>query len=337
MLVNLCLIAGGLLAGETAAWERFEATQIHMGTSFKIVLYAGDQTTANLAFSAAFDRVRQLNAIMSDYDSSSELSRLCQSSPTDEPVPVSADLALVLAKSQDLARESQGAFDVTVGPLTRLWRRARRQGQLPDADRLAVARRSVGFHHLHIDRKARTAQLLKPDMRIDLGGIAKGYAADEALAAIRRRGIRRAIVDAGGDMSIGDPPPETTGWKIGISVLQRGAAPDQFLSLANCGIATSGDAWQFIEIGGTRYSHILDPKTGMGLTERIGVTVLARDCTTADSLASAISVLGPKRGVSLAEKRKVSTRILRAAGDGAEEIVSGTFADRIRKLGEPVR
>ena len=136
-------------------------------------------------------------------------------------------------------------------------------------------------------------------MRLDLGGIAKGYAADEALRVLCTRGIDRALVDAGGDVVIGDPPPGRIGWRIGIAPLEVDGAPSRYLTLAQSAIATSGDAFQFVEIGGQRYSHIVDPRTGFGLNHRQSVTVRARDGITADSLATAVSVLGPEEGLQL--------------------------------------
>jgi thiamine biosynthesis lipoprotein len=155
-------------------------------------------------------------------------------------------------------------------------------------------------------------------MRLDLGGIAKGFATDEALAALARNGIDRAMVNASGDMSLGAPPPGSEGWKIGIAPLDADEPPSRFLRLERCGVATSGDLWQFVEINGRRYSHILDPRTGMGLTERSSVTVVAPDGITADSLASAVSVLGPDRGLLLAEET-----------EGASALVVTRFAEKI--------
>jgi len=287
-----------------------------MGVEFQITLYAGGEKAANAALEAAFERINQLNSIMSDYDSSSELSRLGQTAPSKEPVKLSKELFLVLAKAQSLSRRTGGAFDVTVGPLTKLWRRARRRKQMPEAGDLAAARAATGYRRLELDAKTRTARLLRPNMRLDLGGIAKGYAADEALAVLRRRGITRAVVNGSGDMAIGDPPPRKKGWEVGVNPRAPGGPPSEFLLLANCGVAASGDMYQFVEIDGRRYSHILDPRTGLGLTDRSSVTVVARDCMTADSLASAVSVLGPKDGLKLVKETPgAEARILRIEGD----------------------
>lgn len=281
---------------------RFESTQPQMGLPFRIVLYAPTATAATNATRAAFARIAQLNDVLSDYDTDSELSRLSRTAGEGRAVPVSSDLWQVLQRSQDLAERTDGAFDVTVGPFVNLWRKSRREKQLPRPDLLAEAAARVGWRKLQLDSRRRTATLLAPDMRLDLGAIAKGYAVDEALKVLRRHGITRALVAGGGDMAVGDPPPEKPGWKIEVAALDVTNAPAaRFVLLANAALATSGDVFQHLEIDGRRYSHIVDPHTGIGLTDHSLVTVIAPDCTTADSLATAVSVLGPDKGLRLIE------------------------------------
>jgi thiamine biosynthesis lipoprotein len=171
----------------------------------------------------------------------------------------------------------------------------------------------VGWKKLELDSRNRTAKLLAPDMRLDLGAIAKGFAVDEALKVLRRHGITRALVAGGGDMAVGDPPPGKRGWKIEIVALDvTNAPPARFVLLANVALATSGDLFQHVEVDGRRYSHIVDPQTGVGLTDHSLVTVIAADCTTADSLATAVSVLGPEKGLRLVEATSgAAVRIVR--------------------------
>jgi thiamine biosynthesis lipoprotein len=294
------LVALACVAGE-GELHRFQAERPAMGTKFTIVLYAPAAEAAERAFEAAFARIVELNAVFSDYDESSEACRLSRTSGSGQAVAVSGDMWTVLQRSQQIAEATGGAFDVTVGPLTKLWRRARRQHQLPDAERLQQARAAVGWQHVRLDAAQRTVALAVPGMRLDFGGIAKGYAVDEALQKLRALGLCRALVNASGNMAIGDPPPDKNGWKIGIAPLDPQQLPTRFLHLANCGVATSGDGWQFVEIAGRRYSHILDPHTGMGLTQRSSVTLLAPDGMTADGLAK-VCVLGPQRGLELIER-----------------------------------
>jgi len=288
----------GVAPGEPAA-ERFQFTQMEMAVPIKIVLYSEDASTASRAAEAAFARIHQLNAVLSDYDPESELRRLCRSTGSGGYIAVSEDLWQVLNYAQAVAERSDGAFDVTIGPVVRLWRRARRNGQLPTPEQLASARALVGRDLLKVDSEQRSAALLKHEMRLDLGGIAKGYAIDKALEVLEKFGIKRALVDAGGDIVLGDPPPDRPGWQIGIARLEVDGPPTRVLTLSNTAIATSGDSWQFVEIDGRRYSHIVDPRTGLGLTDHSSVTIIARDGMVADALASAVSVLGPEQGMKL--------------------------------------
>jgi thiamine biosynthesis lipoprotein len=272
-----------------------------MGTTFRIVLYAQDDAAARAASARAFARIARLDETLTDYQPTSELSRITREA-IGHPVHVSDDLLSVLLPAQDLARRSGGAFDITVGPLTRLWRRARREIELPARDELDAARTATGFERLHLDAQAHTVWVDRPGMQLDAGGIAKGFAADEALRMLAASRCPRAIVAAGGDIAIGDPPPGRPGWEIALAGLDtERAAPGSPLTLSHAGVSTSGDAEQWVEIGGTRYSHILDPRTGRPLTGHSSVSVVAGDATTSDMLATAVDVLGPDAGRRLVD------------------------------------
>jgi thiamine biosynthesis lipoprotein len=319
---------GNSATGDVAL-DKFQSSEIHMGVDFTIVLYAPDQKAANRAFRAAFDRIEQLNKVMSDYDPESELSRLSDASPTPAPVPLSDDLFHVLWRANSWSEKTGGAFDVTVGPVVRLWRRARRRRQLPSKQRLEEARKAVGYRNLRLNPDKQTAAMLKADMRLDLGGIAKGYAVDEALRTLRGLGIRRALVNGSGDIGAGDPPPGKPGWTVGVAPLKPGGKPSLLLSIADQAVATSGDAFQYVEIDGRRYSHIVDPHTGLGLSDHSSVTIVAPKCTTADALASSVSVLGPRKGLALVERTKdAAALIVRKPGKKVETYRSERF-DRL--------
>jgi thiamine biosynthesis lipoprotein len=282
--------------------SRFEFRQTHMGSEFTLILYSADAAKARRGSEAAFARIAQLDAAFSDYQPESELMRLCDQAG-GPPVKVSSDLVSILNRSKDMAARSGGAFDPTVGPVVRLWRRARRTRELPRADLLAKARGLVGIDKLTIDEQAGTIQLARKGMKLDLGGIAKGFASDEALATLRREGIGQALVAGAGDIAAGDPPPGAKGWTVGIAPLEQtpDARPSRFLALSHACVSTSGDAERFVVIDGVRYSHIVDPRTGLGLTGRVSVTVVADDGATSDSLATAATVLGPEQGLKLVE------------------------------------
>lgn len=296
-------------SGTAGTPRRLEFVAPHMGTLFRIVLFAADETDARAAATAAFARVGELNRLMSDYDPQSELMRL-ERQPAGTAVVVSAELFDVLQRSQRLAAASDGAFDVTLGPVVRLWREARRTRRRPTDSERDAARRTVGHEKLRLDPAKRTVTLLAPGMQLDLGGIAKGFAADEALAVLHRLGFAQAMVAASGDLALGDAPPGAPGWKVEIAPFKQPLPEPLVLVAANVGISTSGDTEQFVEIGGVRYSHIVDPATALGLTAPVAVTVIARNAAQADSLATAGSVLAIHSREKLADCLGDSARAL---------------------------
>jgi thiamine biosynthesis lipoprotein len=307
---------------------RFTFQEPHMGTLFRIVLYAPDEASAKKAARAAFDRVAELNKIMSDYLADSELMQLCKKAG-GPPTAVSDDLFKVLRQAQDIARDTGGAFDVSVSPLVRLWRTARKTRSLPDPDALKKALERVDYRKIKLDAERRTVQLLIVGMLLDLGGIAKGYAADAALEVLRRHGFTRALVAAGGDVRAGEPPPDAKGWKVGVTPLRDpNGEPSHYLLIAGAAVSTSGDAHQNLEIGGKRYSHIVDPKTGIGLPGRRAVTVVAPDGALADALATAVCVLGAEKGLQLVENRSSCAAMFVCEADG---VVHATSSSRFAK------
>jgi len=287
------------------ALERFAFTEPHLGTHVRLVLYAPNAVQAERAASNAFARVRALDAVLSDYKDDSELRRLGRSTGSTEVGP---DLWAVLSNAQNVSRASGGAFDVTVGPLVMMWRQARISGRLPPKTVLEKRLAVVGWEKLKLakaggDRIGGTVTP-PPRTRLDVGGIAKGYIADRVLASLAADGCVHAMVDAGGDLALGLAPPGKEGWRVVVerpSAQGEGEGEDEgegegkgedVLELASCGVASSGATYQFLELGGTRYSHIVDPRTGLGTTHGWQVTVTAPNAMLADAWASAFSVLG---------------------------------------------
>jgi thiamine biosynthesis lipoprotein len=275
-----------------------------MGVPWTVTVHAATTAAGERGVAAALDEVERLEAILSDYRPDSELSRLSAAAPTTHPVPVSDDLWAVLSRAEVFRKESDGAFDPTVGPLTTLWRQSRRSGVLPLEAKLAAARGAVGPGALVLRDDPRGVLLTRPRMRLDLGGIGMGYAIDRALAILTAQGIDSALVDASGDVGVSAPPPGQSGWRIAIDPIPGtpAAATGQIL-LTHAAITTSGDARQSVAIGGRRYSHIVDPRTGIGIDGPAAVTVIAPDATAADALATAANVLGPVRGRTLLENQ----------------------------------
>jgi FAD:protein FMN transferase len=337
VVLTALLLLGAASAAPGASLERFEFRQIHMGVQTRIVLYAPSEADAVAAATHAFRRIAVLDSIMSDYRADSELSRLV-SAAGGPPVSVSRELFHVVSRAQQLARLSDGAFDITAGPWVRQWRQARRSGALASPDERHAAARRVGWQHIRLDSAARTIQLLLPGMQLDLGGIGKGYAADEAVAVLRAHGVDRALVEMGGDIVVSGPPPGECGWSIRLPNASADPAP---VRLAHAAVSSSGDVEQFVEIGGERFSHIVDPRTGLGLRDRIAVTVIAPDGITADALSTLLSVLGAERGRSLLPAHFPGTRAhfryLGAAPDAEVPlpVTIGRLPERVGKAVAP--
>ena len=266
---------------------RFTLVEYHMGIDARIVLYAPSQEIANRACEAAFKRIADLEQSMSDYRPTSELMQFC-AKPRGTRVKLSPDLFKVLERSQHISKQTGGRFDCTVGPLVQLWRKARKSKVLPSSEEILATKKLVSYRFLHLDRRNQTAWLDRDGMKLDLGGIAKGYASDEALRKLQENGVKAALIEMGGDLVLGDAPPNTEGWSVQIP----NAGKTVFLK--NCAISSSGDTEQFVEIGGKRYSHVVDTRTGFGLTERVQATMIAKDGFTTDPLSTALTILYEK-------------------------------------------
>jgi thiamine biosynthesis lipoprotein len=307
ILVLVCLAGCGSSSGH--GLTRFSYTQVQMGSPARIVLFARDEAQARVAARAAYARLAELDSILSDYRQDSETNRLC-AQPAGRWTAISSDLFRVLDRARGISEQTGGSFDCTVGPLTRRWREARREGKLPPARELAELRTRVGWTRVALDPQAQAARLEVEGMGLDFGGIGKGYAADRAVEVMRGLGVSRCLVDFGGDVAAGDPPPGARAWRVEIET-GYGSGPRPVVWIANGGVATSGDTEQFIEFRGRRYSHILDPATGLGLTTRTAATVVACDGATADALASAACVLGAERAERLlGHERGVGVRLV---------------------------
>lgn len=264
--------------------DRFEYATIAMGSKCRVVLHAETEAIAAAAAAKAQAEIERLTAILSDYDDTSEAMRLVRG-PVGVWQDASPDLIDVLQKSRTVWEASEGLFDPSLGSLTRLWRESMRSGLAPDPAHLATARAASSFEHVHIDAAAGRIRIGRAGLILDFGAIGKGYAADRALAVITGLGHPDALVELGGDLAVGAAPPGHSGWTV--------QTPGGPIEIAHAGVATSGPTFRFVDIGGVRYSHILDPRTGLGLTTPGTVTVTAPSGWLADALATAASVGGP--------------------------------------------
>ena len=283
--------------------EILSFSKILMGTEVRIMVCAKDDQNLRNAIESTYTEGERLSTIFSDYDAQSEVSRFSKTSGSGKFFALSEELFEVLEYSQNLSRQSNGAFDVTIGPLSRLWRVARFQKRLPDEKKLAEAIKRSGFENLILKKSSRMGRLKLPAMMIDLGGIAKGYITDQMLEKMKSMGYPRCLIDAGGDLTIGDAPKKRSGWMVEVGGQNHPDLP--ILELANCAVATSGDTEQFLEISGIRYSHLIDPKTGYGLTNRSQVTVIATNCMTADSVASTSLAIGIEHSREFLKQKKI--------------------------------
>jgi FAD:protein FMN transferase len=307
------------VAGEL---RRFDFERLQMGAVVRIVIYGDDEDKARSAAFGAFERIEALEQIISDYRGDSELSKL-SGRAWREPVVVSPELYEILDRSLRLARLTDGTLDVTVKPLVELWKLAEKLGRLPSAEELREARERTGHGNILLNPRTRSVRFRVPGTKLDLGAVGKGHAVDLARRFLAAEGFRTVLIDAGGDLWVGDPPPGRKGWRV---VLEDDINPAPVLELANTAIATSSDVYRFVEIEGVRYSHIVDPRSGIGLRHRGTVTVIAPDGLTADGLATALSVLDPDFGMGVVGRMEgVEARISREAAEGHIVCTSSGF------------
>jgi FAD:protein FMN transferase len=304
------------------ALKMFESVEPHMGTLMRITLYAQDTSQAVSAFRAAFARIAELDEALTDYQPQSELNRLTRSA-VKHPVRVSQDLLTVLLKSKQYSEETDGAFDVTIGPVTHLWRAARKAHAIPSQKEIDDARARTGFRKLHIDEAAQTVEVDEPGMQLDVGGIAKGYAADEALAVLAKHGIRSALVAASGDLTFSEAPPGQPGWRIEVDPTGRVTGPlTRVLLLTHAAVSTSGDREQHLDASGHRYSHVVDPHSGVGLTSGMAATVVAPKGIDADAASLVVDVLGAKAGVAFVERKPQLAAFVIVAEQGKQQAIA---------------
>jgi len=289
------LAAGGIFVRFAAQPGPFRAAFLVMGTAAQFHLYCQDQAQAERAFSAGRAEFDRINALCNVRDPESELARL-NASAAEKPFVCSPELWLLLVESRRAWRLTEGAFDVTVKPLMDLWGFYRKEkNALPSSAEVEQIRKVVGFEKLRLNDAERSVFFPVPGMALDLGGIAKGRAADLAAEAILRTGVRSGIIDLGGNLRfLPDPPPRRSCYRIAVTdPKDRSKVLGETLELpGNCAVATSGSYERFVMIGGKRYGHIMDPLSCAPSGNRRAVTVTAPDAMTADWLSTAAYLRG---------------------------------------------
>lgn len=268
-----------------------------MGTTCRLIA-VGPRSQAESALDAAWREIESVNATMSTYDPASELSRF-NAAPAHVDVPLSTDTLTVLRLAQEAAIQTEGAFDITVRPLIRLWQEAAQRGRVPSGDELKAVRSQTGMEHCFLNETSARKRIA--GLEVTLDGIAPGYAVQRAILKLQSSGMSGGLIDLGGDIACFGRPSEGDAWKIALQDPwgegHRGVlsfSPDRNEIIA---VSTSGDYRRFLEIEGRRFSHILDPRTGVPVENATSVTVVARDAVTADIRATALSVLGPTAGI----------------------------------------
>jgi thiamine biosynthesis lipoprotein len=302
----LAMLAGGLslfpsrdASGQSL--KEFRQARYVMGTVAEIAVAAADRQIAERAMTSGFHALRQVDRHMSMYQPASELSRLNRLAARDW-VHTDPDMLAVTEAALQTSRESDGALDVTILPLMRLWGFVKREGRVPTVKELQATLPLVNYRHIHLDAPRGAIRFDRAGVELDFGGIAKGFAIDKALAAILAQGVHHAIVNAGGDLFAVGSAMKGTAWLVDI---QHPLVPDRSLAtlrVQNRSVATSGNYENYFEQAGKRYGHLIDPRTGYPVSEVASVTVLAKTAMQADAISTAAFVLGPDQGFAFLER-----------------------------------
>ena len=323
-----------MLAGCGAASEFHRLAGRTMGTEYAVTVSGGSGCNGSLPGLVEAE-LHSVTAQMSTWQPDSELSRFNRA-PSGAWVSTSADLAGVVILAQDLARQSEGAFDVTVGPLVDLWGFGvlQRQG-VPGTEEIAETAATVGYRYLEARRSPPGLRKLVDGLRIDLSGIAKGHGVDRLAALLDSRGCTDYLIDIGGEVRVRGLNPRRMPWRIAIEMPEAGGgvASGTVLSLSEGAVATSGDYRNFRTVGAARFSHTIDPRTGRPVAhDMASVTVLAETAALADGLATLINVLGPGDGLAFARRRGVAALVLMRREGGLDRRYTEAMRDH---LGRP--
>ncbi len=295
--VGVCCLVFALFFGCSGEYTVVKESRIVMGTIVEITVAHPDREFARAAMEEAFSEFERVDRLLSGYDGSSEVSRINREAHLAE-VKADEEVFLLLEKSLAISRLSDGAFDVTIGPVMKLWK-FDEGGVVPAKEDVAAVLPQVGFGRVEVNAERRTVRFLSVGVEIDMGGIGKGYAVDLAAARLQKMGIDNAIVDAGGDLKLIGRRPGKDFWRIGVRHPREASRMLVTLDLAETAVVTSGDYERFFIDQEKRYHHLLDPGTGYPASACQSVTVIAPDAVDADAYATAVFVLGPEKGLAL--------------------------------------
>jgi len=283
-------------------------SRVIMGTFARVVAVAKHNRQAKRLIEVGFKELNRIDAMMSDYKPDSQLSKVNREA-FSHPVKVSPELFEILYMSVEFSRLSNGTFDITVGPLVDLWRKAGETNSMPDENTLAETRARVGYEKLILDYNEQTVKFAVDGMRLDLGGIGKGYAVDKAIEAMHKRGALGGMVDSGGNIRCFGRPADRADWLIGLQdpnsadssvslpLMVLKLSPDKF----GMSVATSGDYQRFVTVAGQKVSHIIDPNTAKGANKLSSDTIITHAAVDADALSTIVNILGPDKGLEFIE------------------------------------
>lgn len=299
----------------------FYESQPAMGTSFEVYLYAPNRERASQLFEAAFDEIERVEAALSNYRSSSELSRI-NASAANAPVVTDPEVFALLERAFVYSRESDGAFDVTVGKLMKAWGFFRGAGHYPSSEELAHAREQTGWQRVRLDKRTRSALFLAPGIELDLGGIGKGYALDCVARVLREAGVTAALISSGSSSiyAIGAPPGKA-GWPVRVSDPLDRTRTLSTIFLKDQSLSTSGNYEKFFQLNGRTYCHIMDPRTGRPVEGMLQTSVIAPEATDSDALSTAVFVMGPKHSARLLDSIAGTSAIFVTDKNGAGRVV----------------
>lgn len=295
------LISCALLSGCAKAVERYQSARPMMGTLVEITVCAGDEASAFDLLNQAFSEFERIEQLMSTRIETSEVARINREG-FPGPIVIDREVFDLIKRSIEIDRETSGAFDITVGPLLKLWPLYRAEKILPNDDQIHQALERTGTELMMLDPEKSTLMFKQPGMAIDLGGIAKGYAIDRTIALLRQAGVTSALVNAGGDLYALGRKPDGKPWRVGVRHPRRPEELIAVLDVHDVAIMTSGDYERFFLKDGKRYSHIIDPRTGFTSRGTASVTIAAPNATRADALATGVLVLGPAAGLELVNR-----------------------------------
>jgi thiamine biosynthesis lipoprotein len=335
---TICLLAAAAMGcsastGETTRAELVQRARVAMGSELRVSIWAANEAAASAGVDAVFAEFERLESLMSVWRDGSDVTRL-NAAAGSHAVPVSHDTIAVLEDARQISEWTNGRFDVTFGVLSDLWRFDHDQdNHVPDMSEVRRRLGLIDYRSIEVDERAGTARLAHAGMRVNLGGIGKGYAIDRSVAVLRRAGFYNFMIQAGGDFYAagqrGDRP-----WRVGVQD-PRGPAGRTFaaVALSDSTFSTSGDYERFFMQDGRRYHHIIDPKTGLPAGGCRSVTILAPSATLADGLSTGVFLLGPVEGMALVNRLSGVDAVIVTSAN--EVLVTPRLKNRLELAGAP--